>query len=119
MWRGKQPSPSAKLSYNRPTITKIVATDKDGKTTAVAPLCPTTGGVKLSIVGTNFGTSGKVQVGTEQVATTVHTHTLVEVRVSPSYYALYTPFIHLYCRTCTYIHLCAPIIHVYTPYIHL
>ena len=85
MWRGKQPSPSAKLSYNRPTITKIVATDKDGKTTAVAPLCPTTGGVKLSIVGTNFGTSGKVQVGTEQVATTVHTHTLVEVRVSPSY----------------------------------
>ena len=83
VWRGKQPSPSAKLSYKRPTITKIVATDKDGKTTPVAPLCPTTGGVKLSIVGTNFGTSGKVQVGTEQVATTVHTHTLVEFTVPP------------------------------------
>ena len=60
VWRGKQPSPAAKLSYHRPAITKIIATDQTGKTTDVAPLCPTTGGVKLSIAGTNFGLSGKV-----------------------------------------------------------
>ena len=83
VWRGKQPSPAAKLSYHRPAITKIIATDQTGKTTDVAPLCPTTGGVKLSIAGTNFGLSGKVQVGSQQVATTTHTHTLVEFIIPP------------------------------------
>ena len=32
-----------------------------------------------------------------------------------SYYTRYIPCIHLYCRIYTY----APVIHVYTPYIHL
>ena len=32
----------------------------------------------------------------------------------PSYYTLYTPFIHLYSRTYTYVHLCTPMYTRYT-----
>ena len=39
-----------------------------------------------------------------------------------SYYTRYTPFIHLiavHTPMYTYVHLCTPVIPVYTPYIHL
>ena len=39
--------------------------------------------------------------------------------VLASYCTRYTPFIRLYCRMCTYVPLCAPVIRVYTPYTHL
>ena len=38
--------------------------------------------------------------------------------VKPSYYTLYTPFIHLYYHIYTYVHPLYMYIHVYTPYIH-
>ena len=77
VWRGKQPSPAGKLTYYRPTIKTVVATDATTGATIANPLSPTVGGMRVTITGTNFGINGFVRVGANQVATTIHSHTQV------------------------------------------
>jgi hypothetical protein len=72
VWRGKQPSPAAYLSYEPPTIDGIA----DPSGAAIAPgaaVSPTTGGGKIIVTGKNFGTGGAfpIRLGDILVSTEV------------------------------------------------
>jgi hypothetical protein len=87
VWRGKQPSRAAKISYHKPSVDAVVvsgsASTSSGSSTGVLPLAPTTGGVTITITGSNFGISGYVLIGTIKVRTETQSHVQATFKVPP------------------------------------
>ena len=81
VWRGKQPSQAAALSYSAPNILSI-EDDKGATVAAGAPVSPTTGGTKLVVKGTNFGISSVIKLSYGNVTTEVAVVTQTHVELS-------------------------------------